>query len=174
MIKEKVMRAIQFKAFGDPSVLELTEVPAPAVCETMAMVRVMAASINPSDVKNVAGAMKQTTLPGSPAVISPEWSRRAGRLDWGRGLGHWRRYRLHPRRYSRGDDHQGGTKELSTFSLPIAVLDLLQFLAQRAAKELRRMERALVWHPSNQQYPGGTRFGDLEIAVVLLKRPNRH
>jgi NADPH:quinone reductase len=66
MIKEKVMRAIQFKAFGDPSVLELTEVPAPAVGETMAMVRVMAASINPSDVKNVAGAMKQTTLPGSP------------------------------------------------------------------------------------------------------------
>ena len=27
---------------------------------------------------------------------------------------------------------------------------------------------------ANQQYPGGTRCGDLEIAVVLLKRPNRH
>ena len=57
------MRAIRFKAFGDPSVLELTEVAAPAVSETTALVRVMAASINPSDVKNVAGAMKQTTLP---------------------------------------------------------------------------------------------------------------
>jgi NADPH:quinone reductase-like Zn-dependent oxidoreductase len=32
----------------------------------MALVRSMAASINPSDVKNVAGAMKQTTLPRTP------------------------------------------------------------------------------------------------------------
>ena len=63
MIKEQVMQAIRFKAFGDFSVLELTEVAAPIVGETMALVRVMAASINPSDVKNVAGAMKQTTLP---------------------------------------------------------------------------------------------------------------
>jgi NADPH:quinone reductase-like Zn-dependent oxidoreductase len=63
MIKEQVMRARRFKAFGDPSVLELTEVAAPTVGEKMALVRVMAASINPSDVKNVAGAMKQTTLP---------------------------------------------------------------------------------------------------------------
>jgi hypothetical protein len=93
------MRAIRFAAFGDPSVLELVEVAVPAVDETTALVRIMAASINPSDVKNVAGAMKQTTLPGSQAVISPEWSRRAGRLDWGRGLGHRRRYGLHPRRH---------------------------------------------------------------------------
>jgi hypothetical protein len=48
---------------GDPSVLELAEVAAPAIAETMALVRVMAASVNPSDVKNVAGAMKQTTPP---------------------------------------------------------------------------------------------------------------
>jgi NADPH:quinone reductase len=66
MIKEQVMRAIRFKAFGDPSVLELTEVAAPTVGETTALVQVMAASINPSDVKNVAGAMKQTTLPRIP------------------------------------------------------------------------------------------------------------
>jgi NADPH2:quinone reductase len=55
MVKEQVMRAIRFKAFGDPSVLELAEVAAPSVSETTALVRVMAASINPSDVKNVAG-----------------------------------------------------------------------------------------------------------------------
>src|SRR5271169_330558 len=60
------MRAIRFEAFGDPSVLELAQVAAPAVGGTMALVRVMAASINPSDVKNVAGAMKQTTLPRIP------------------------------------------------------------------------------------------------------------
>jgi NADPH:quinone reductase len=60
------MRAIVFKAFGDPSVLELTEAPDPTPDQDTAVVRVMAASINPSDVKNVAGAMKQTTLPRIP------------------------------------------------------------------------------------------------------------
>ena len=65
-MKGQVMRAIRFKAFGDPSVLELAEVATPSFNETMALVRVMAASINPSDVKNVAGAMKQTTLPRIP------------------------------------------------------------------------------------------------------------
>ncbi len=60
------MRAIRFEAFGEPSVLELVEVAAPSVSETTALVRVLAASVNPSDVKNVAGAMKQTTLPRIP------------------------------------------------------------------------------------------------------------
>lgn len=60
------MRAVRFKAFGDPSVLEVAEIAAPAIDDTMALVRTMAASINPSDVKNVAGAMKQTTLPRTP------------------------------------------------------------------------------------------------------------
>lgn len=60
------MRAIRFKTFGDPSVLELAQLATPAVDGTLALVRVMAASINPSDVKNVAGAMKQTTLPRIP------------------------------------------------------------------------------------------------------------
>jgi len=60
------MRAIRFKAFGDPTVLELAELGAPPVDGETALVRVMAASINPSDVKNVAGAMHQTTLPRIP------------------------------------------------------------------------------------------------------------
>jgi NADPH2:quinone reductase len=64
--KQQVMRAVRFKAFGDPSVLEVAEIAAPAIDDTMALVRTMAASINPSDVKNVAGAMKQTTLPRTP------------------------------------------------------------------------------------------------------------
>jgi NADPH:quinone reductase len=84
------MRAIRFKAFGDPSVLDLAEVAAPAVAETTALVRVMAASINPSDVKNVAGAMKQTTLPRIPGrdfagVVQAgpvEW---IGAAVWGTG-----------------------------------------------------------------------------------------
>jgi NADPH2:quinone reductase len=84
------VRAIRFKSFGDPSVLELAEVAAPAIAETMALVRVMAASVNPSDVKNVAGAMKQTTLPRIPGrdfagVVEagpPEW---IGAQVWGTG-----------------------------------------------------------------------------------------
>jgi NADPH:quinone reductase len=60
------MRAIRFETFGEPSVLKLVEAAAPVADEKTAVVRVMAASINPSDVKNVAGAMKQTTLPRIP------------------------------------------------------------------------------------------------------------
>ena len=84
------MRAIRFKSFGDPSVLELAEVAAPAITGATALVRVMAASVNPSDVKNVAGAMKQTTLPRIPGrdfagVVEagpPEWIRAQ---VWGTG-----------------------------------------------------------------------------------------
>jgi NADPH:quinone reductase-like Zn-dependent oxidoreductase len=60
------MRAIRFEAFGDSSVLQLVDAATPTVDEKTALVRVIAASINPSDVKNVAGAMKQTTLPRIP------------------------------------------------------------------------------------------------------------
>ncbi|HTJ02925.1 MAG TPA: zinc-binding alcohol dehydrogenase family protein [Methylovirgula sp.] len=75
------MRAIQFEAFGDPSVLSLMDVPAPATDAATALVRVMAASINPSDVKNVAGAFAKTTLPRIPGrdfagVVE------AGPADW--------------------------------------------------------------------------------------------
>ena len=84
------MRAIRFKTFGDPSVLELAEVAAPAVSETTALVRVMAASINPSDVKNVAGAMKQTRLPRIPGrdfagVVEQGPAEWIGRAVWGTG-----------------------------------------------------------------------------------------
>src|SRR5262252_651861 len=65
------MRAIRFEAFGDPSVLAL-------------------ASINPSDVKNVAGAMKQTTLPRIPGrdfagVVEAGPEEWIGAQVWGTG-----------------------------------------------------------------------------------------
>jgi len=60
------MRAIQIKAFGEPDTLQLVEVPDPPVAADTALVRIEAASINPSDVKNVAGAMQHTTLPRIP------------------------------------------------------------------------------------------------------------
>ena len=84
------MRAVRFEAFGDPSVLEVTEAATPAADERTALVRVIAASINPSDVKNVLGAMKQTTLPRIPGrdyagvveVGPAEW---IGAEVWGTG-----------------------------------------------------------------------------------------
>ena len=84
------MRAIRFETFGDPSVLELAEAPAPDVDERTAVVRVMAASVNPSDVKNVAGAMKQTTLPRTPGrdfagVVEAGPAEWVGAEVWGTG-----------------------------------------------------------------------------------------
>jgi NADPH:quinone reductase-like Zn-dependent oxidoreductase len=60
------MRALRFEKFGDPSVLHVVDLPDPAPGDGFAVVRVTGASINPSDVKNVAGAMEGTTLPRTP------------------------------------------------------------------------------------------------------------
>src|SRR5271157_4306091 len=85
------MRAMRFEAFGDPSVLKVAEVPAPTVDEKAAgLVRVIAASINPSDVKNVAGAMKQTMLPRVPGrdfagVVEAGPAEWIGAEVWGTG-----------------------------------------------------------------------------------------
>lgn len=84
------MRAVRFEAFGDPSVLQVVEVAAPAKNEGIALVRVMAASINPSDVKNVAGAMRQTTLPRVPGrdyagVVEAGPAEWIGAEVWGTG-----------------------------------------------------------------------------------------
>jgi len=90
-LKEQAMRAMRFEAFGDPSVLKVAEVPAPTVDEKAAgLVRVIAASINPSDVKNVAGTMKQTTLPRIPGrdfagVVEAGPAEWIGAEVWGTG-----------------------------------------------------------------------------------------
>jgi NADPH:quinone reductase-like Zn-dependent oxidoreductase len=84
------MRAIEFRQFGDPSQLHLVERPDPHADDSTAVVRIEAASVNPSDVKNVAGGMPQTTLPRIPGrdysgvVIEgpPDW---VGAAVWGTG-----------------------------------------------------------------------------------------
>jgi NADPH:quinone reductase-like Zn-dependent oxidoreductase len=60
------MRVIQFSQFGDPSQLRLVERPDLTADQSTAIVKVVAAAVNPSDVKNVAGRMEQTTLPRIP------------------------------------------------------------------------------------------------------------
>ncbi len=60
------MRALRFVEFGGPSKLSLVDVPDPRADAATAVVRVVAASVNPSDVKNVAGQMEGTVLPRVP------------------------------------------------------------------------------------------------------------
>ena len=84
------MRALRFDHFGDPAALRITEMPDPVGSEDEAVIRVEAASINPSDVKNVAGLMDWTVLPRTPGrdfagvvVGGPaEWH---GLAVWGTG-----------------------------------------------------------------------------------------
>src|ERR1700722_5810418 len=84
------MRALRFNEFGDPAVLHVTDMPDPPATAQEAVIRVEAASVNPSDVKNVAGHMESTVLPRIPGrdfagkVISgpPDWQGAAG---WGTG-----------------------------------------------------------------------------------------
>ena len=60
------MRAVVIHQFGDPKMLKVEEVPTPEPRDNQVLVAVKAASINPSDVKNVAGTMHGTTLPRIP------------------------------------------------------------------------------------------------------------
>jgi NADPH2:quinone reductase len=60
------MKAVRMTRHGKPHVLTVEEIATPIATENEALVRVEAASINPSDVKNVAGAMDHTTLPRTP------------------------------------------------------------------------------------------------------------
>src|SRR5271169_6915299 len=62
----KVMKALRFSEFGPPSVLRIQELAIPEPGEGEALVHVRAAAINPSDIANVAGRFKDTTLPRTP------------------------------------------------------------------------------------------------------------
>lgn len=84
------MKAIQFKTFGTPDVLEFVDLPTPAPGEGSALVQVKSASVNPSDVKNVSGHFDHTVPPRVPGrdfsgvvVAGPsEW---IGAEVWGTG-----------------------------------------------------------------------------------------
>jgi len=60
------MQALRFEKFGDLDVLEVAELPRPVPGPGEVLVKVQAASINPSDVKNINGKMEGTTLPRTP------------------------------------------------------------------------------------------------------------
>jgi len=83
-------RALRFAAFGGPEVLDIAEAPLAAPPGDEALIALRAASVNPSDVKNVAGRMRQTVPPRTPgrdfagvvAAGPAEW---LGAEVWGTG-----------------------------------------------------------------------------------------
>src|SRR5271163_181733 len=84
------MKAVRLTRFGDPDVLVITEMPTLTPNVGEARIRVEAASINPSDVKNVQGAMSQTTLPRTPGrdyagVVEAGPAEWIGAAVWGTG-----------------------------------------------------------------------------------------
>ncbi|MGD0846430.1 quinone oxidoreductase family protein [Bradyrhizobium sp.] len=84
------MKALRFGKYGPPSVLSIQELPVPDIKMGEALVELHASAINPSDVKNVAGAFK-AALPRIPGrdfagvvVAGDGWK---GREVWGSGAG---------------------------------------------------------------------------------------
>src|SRR5271163_2646025 len=57
------MHAVRLRQFGKLADLKLEKFPTPSPVAGEVLLRISAASINPSDVKNVQGFMHQTTLP---------------------------------------------------------------------------------------------------------------
>jgi len=82
-----LMKSLRFAEFGPPSVLRIEEVPVLEPGEGEALVRVKAAGINPSDIGNVAGRFKSTTLPRTPgrdfAGIVVKGNKHEGEEVWG-------------------------------------------------------------------------------------------
>jgi len=87
---EVLMRAVVLRQFGHPDQLQVEDVAQPRPSEGEVLVKVLAAAINPSDVKNVEGSMARTSLPRIPGrdfagiVVNgpPDW---IGREVWGTG-----------------------------------------------------------------------------------------
>jgi NADPH2:quinone reductase len=65
-MSSKIMKALRFAEFGPPSVLQIQEIAIPEPGDGEALIQVKAAAINPSDIGNVAGRFKTTTLPRTP------------------------------------------------------------------------------------------------------------
>jgi NADPH:quinone reductase-like Zn-dependent oxidoreductase len=86
------MRALRFHKSGALSDARVEEVPKPAPGPGEVLVRVRAAAVNPSDVRNVQGGFPQTTLPRTPGrdfagVVEAGPSEWVGREVFGTGGG---------------------------------------------------------------------------------------
>lgn len=84
------MKAIRFSTFGSPDALEYVDVPTPERDGDSAVVKIVSASVNPSDVKNVSGHFEHTALPRIPGrdfsgVVVDGPSEWMGADVWGTG-----------------------------------------------------------------------------------------
>jgi NADPH:quinone reductase len=83
----KTMKALRFVEFGPPAVLRIEEVPLPEPGKGEALVHVKAAAINPSDIADVSGRFKNTTLPRTPgrdfAGVVVKGPKHEGKQVWG-------------------------------------------------------------------------------------------
>jgi NADPH:quinone reductase len=81
------MRSLRFTEFGPPSVLRIEEIAIPELRDGEALVQVKAAAINPSDIADVSGRFKRTTLPRTPgrdfAGVVVMGNRHQGEEVWG-------------------------------------------------------------------------------------------
>src|SRR5580698_5019696 len=81
------MKALRFSQFGPPAVLRIDDIPVPDPGEGESLIQVKAAAINPSDIGNVAGRFKHTTLPRTPgrdfAGIAVRGMQQEGAEVWG-------------------------------------------------------------------------------------------
>jgi NADPH:quinone reductase-like Zn-dependent oxidoreductase len=84
------VKALRFTKYGPPSVLALEEIPKPEPRNGEVLVEIKATAINPSDVKNVAGAFK-SSLPRVPgrdyAGVIVHGEGKTGTEVWGSGAG---------------------------------------------------------------------------------------
>ena len=60
------MRALRFDKTGSLDDLAVREVPRPKVGAGEVLIKIVAAAVNPSDIKNVQGKMHETTIPRTP------------------------------------------------------------------------------------------------------------
>jgi NADPH:quinone reductase len=83
----RAMKSLRFDVFGSPSVLRIEAVAIPEPGEGEALVRVKATAINPSDIGDVAGRFKKTTLPRTPgrdfAGVVAKGDHHEGEEVWG-------------------------------------------------------------------------------------------
>jgi NADPH:quinone reductase len=84
------VKALRFDRTGTLDALQVADIPAPVPCDTEVLVRVRAAGMNPSDVKNVLGKFSDTTLPRTPGrdfagVVEQGPEEWVGREIWGTG-----------------------------------------------------------------------------------------
>lgn len=89
-LEHKDFYCLRFEQFGFPDRLNLCELPKPSLGTDEVLVQVEAAGVNPSDVKNVQGVMKNTTLPRIPGrdfagIVIDGPDSLVGKNVWGTG-----------------------------------------------------------------------------------------